>query len=68
MRCTTGGMLMPPVSRYMTSNPHRIGSHDRLDDARSLMTLHGIHHLPVVDDDCLVGIVSDRDLAAIGGD
>ncbi|MEO8551963.1 MAG: CBS domain-containing protein, partial [Kofleriaceae bacterium] len=27
-----------------------------------------IHHLPVVDDDCLVGIVSGRDLAAIGGD
>lgn len=59
---------MPPVSRYMTSNPHRIAPHDRLDDARSLMHRHDIHHLPVVDADRLVGIVSDRDLAAMAGD
>lgn len=59
---------MPPVSRYMTANPHRIGSHERLDAARSLMLQHAIHHLPVVDDDRLVGIVSDRDLALMGHD
>lgn len=59
---------MPPVSRYMTSNPHRIGSHERLDAARSLMLQHGIHHLPVVEDDRLVGIVSDRDLAMMASD
>jgi acetoin utilization protein AcuB len=57
-------MLMPPVSRYMTPNPYAIGSRDTLAEARSMMQEHRIRHLPVVDEDRLVGIVSDRDLAS----
>lgn len=56
-------MTIPPVSRYMTSKPHVISSHDSLSTARALMTTHGIHHLPVVDGGRLVGIVSDNDVA-----
>lgn len=54
--------MIPPVSHYMTPNPYAVGSRDLLSDARSLMQLNRIHQLPVIDDDKLVGIVSDRDL------
>ena len=53
---------MPPVSEFMTPNPYAIGSDEDLAMARSLMQINRIHHLPVVDDDVLVGIVSDRDV------
>ena len=35
---------------------------DKLDDLLSLMTEHRIRHVPVVDGDALVGIVSIGDL------
>lgn len=31
-------------------------------EAIELMSQHLVHHLPVVEEDCLVGLVSDRDL------
>jgi acetoin utilization protein AcuB len=55
-------MLMPPVSRYMTLHPYAIASGEKLSSARHLMATRDIHHLPVLDRDELVGIVSDRDL------
>ena len=56
-------MIVPTVSRYMTHNPYSIGSSELLSDAQTLMQAHSIHHLPVVDDDLLVGIISGDDLA-----
>ncbi len=61
-------MWMPPVSRYMTPLPYTIGPRDTLAAARALMLEHQIRHLPVVDEDRLVGIISDRDLASIASD
>ncbi len=58
-------MLMPPVSRYMTLHPLAIGARAKLSAARALMRREGIHHLPVLEEDALVGIVSDRDLHPI---
>jgi len=58
-------MLMPNVKRFMTSEPYSIASNDTLLRAKSLMNTHAIRHLPVVDGDRLVGILSDRDLAII---
>jgi acetoin utilization protein AcuB len=55
-------MLMPPVSRYMTAHPYAIAPRDKLSSARHLMATRDIHHLPVMKDEKLVGIVSDRDL------
>jgi CBS domain-containing protein len=55
-------MLMPPVSRYMTTHPYAIDSREKLSAARHLMATRDIHHLPVMEHDQLVGIVSDRDL------
>lgn len=64
-------MLVPPVSQFMTSHPWTIDEGASLASARKLMSAHRIHHLPVVDDAKLVGMVSDRDLrfvADLGAD
>ena len=56
---------MPPVSRYMTTHPYAISPGDKLSSARHLMATRDVHHLPVLDGDDLVGVVSDRDLHPI---
>jgi acetoin utilization protein AcuB len=58
-------MLMPQVSRYMTARPQVIGPRAKLSTARELMRRSGLHHLPVVDHDRLVGVISDRDVHQI---
>ncbi len=55
-------MLIPPVSRYMTSNPYRVAPHATLWSASELMRLHKVRRIPVVDHGALVGIVTDRDV------
>jgi CBS domain-containing protein len=60
-------MLMPTVSRYMTRRPHAVASRDKLSTARDVMRRYQIHHLPVIDDRTLVGIVSDRDVRDFDG-
>lgn len=39
-------------------------SHDTLDDARHLMHMHHIRHLPVIDNFSLTGVISMRDIIA----
>jgi len=58
-------MMMPPVSRFMSTTPITIDHHATLAVARRLMRAHEIRHLPVVGDGQLVGIVSERDLQLI---
>jgi acetoin utilization protein AcuB len=59
-------MLMPPVSRYMTTKPVTIERSAMLADAHRIMRERKIRHLPVVDDvGNLCGIVSQRDLHLI---
>jgi acetoin utilization protein AcuB len=55
-------MLMPPISRFMTRQPWTIRPHASLASAKAMMIEHGIRHLPVIDGDKLVGIVSERDV------
>ena len=55
-------MLMPPISRYMTRQLWTIGSGATLAAAHQLMRAHLIRHLPVMDADKLVGVVTERDL------
>jgi acetoin utilization protein AcuB len=47
---------------YMTLKPISIQSGEPVGRALQLMLEHGIRHLPVVDGDQLVGILSDRDI------
>jgi CBS domain-containing protein len=51
-----------PIVRIMTADPITIGSTDSVADARAIFESRNIHHLPVVDKDKLVGIVSSADL------
>jgi len=53
---------MPPVSRYMTVHPYAIGRRDKLSSARRLMATRHVHHLPVLEDNRLVGMLSDHDV------
>jgi CBS domain-containing protein len=57
-------MSIPTVSRYMTPHPHAVAPRTRLSLARDLMDAHKIRHLPVIDHEKLVGILSDHDLRA----
>ncbi len=56
------------VSDLMSSDLLTAGPDTTLDDALDLMDRNDVRHLPVVDGDGLVGIVSDRDLLAEGED
>ena len=56
-----------PVSEWMTRDPHTIGPDTEARDALQTMLDRGFRHLPVLDDERVVGIVSLRDLSRAGG-
>ena len=49
----------------MTRHPETVESSDTTDQAAALMIHGGFRHLPVVDGDRVVGIVSIRDLMRV---
>lgn len=51
-----------PVKSVMTLNPGVIDSQSTVFDATLLMTRSGYHHLPVVENDRVVGIITASDL------
>ncbi|MGB5256186.1 MAG: CBS domain-containing protein [Woeseiaceae bacterium] len=51
-----------PISRIMTTDPVTIAPTETVAAARALFESRNIHHLPVVDDGKLVGIISSADL------
>ena len=53
---------IPLVKAVMTPFPYSVEAGASAGDARLLMDEHRIRHLPVVEGEHLVGIVSDRDL------
>ena len=50
------------VSEIMTSNVISVSSDHRVQDTLALMTEHRIRHLPIVDDNEVVGMISMGDL------
>jgi acetoin utilization protein AcuB len=52
----------PSVGDYMTACPESIQRTETLSRAHALMREHHVRHLPVMEGDDLVGIVSQRDL------
>lgn len=50
------------IKDIMISNPITVSAEDTLEQARSISQLQKIRHLPVVDGEKLVGLVSDRDI------
>jgi CBS domain-containing protein len=53
------------VADCMTSDPETIAPDDTTEQAAVLMIHGGFRHLPVVDDDDLVGVLSIRDLVPL---
>jgi len=56
---------MTTVADYMTPGPHTIGREQSLVAAKQMMQTSHVRHLPVLHGGKLVGVLSDRDLAAI---
>ena len=53
--------VLKPVSTIMTPNPLTVQVDDRLSIVSQLFANNKIHHLPVVDKEMLVGIISKSD-------
>lgn len=53
--------LLDPVEKIMTKNPISISPNDPISHVGELFSQNKIHHLPVVDNGKLVGIVSKSD-------
>lgn len=49
----------------MTREPYRISATASLEEARELMTRHSIRHLPVMEGNKLLGIVSQNDVRIV---
>jgi acetoin utilization protein AcuB len=56
---------IPSIQKYMTTQPHTIGSDQSIAKAASFMTEFGIRHLPVLRGGRLLGVLSDRDIKLI---
>ncbi|MEN8183789.1 MAG: CBS domain-containing protein [Myxococcota bacterium] len=54
-----------PISELMTSPVRTVGVDSKLSEVRRALTHGNFHHIPVVDGDTLVGIVSSRDLLRV---
>lgn len=55
-------MEEPTIEMYMTPCPYSIGHLEPLANAQHLMRTHQIRHLPVLDGQRLVGLLSERDV------
>ena len=57
--------LNEPVRLVMTPQPRTLHSEASAYDAALLIAQHGIRHVPVMDGDRLIGVVTERDLFAL---
>ena len=53
-----------PVSEWMTPDPMTVPAQTPVSDALRTMLDRGFRHLPVIDGEAVVGVVSMRDLSA----
>jgi CBS domain-containing protein len=61
------GLIDPPLIARMTRGARSITSNTPLSEALELMQAMDVRHLPVVQDERVIGIVSDRDLRRAHG-
>ncbi len=62
-RCLAQGLSMDaPIHKIMTANPYTINSSETLFEATLTMAQKGFHHLPVMANDKLAGIITTSDL------
>jgi CBS domain-containing protein len=66
LRAVARGIRDDAVVRdWMTTDPETIGPDETTEHAATLMMHGGFRHLPVTEDDAVVGILSIRDLMAL---
>jgi len=53
---------IPPISKYMTTSPRTAKGSETLASAAKIMKEGGIRHLPVVEGEKLLGLITDRDI------
>ncbi len=58
---------IPAVKSVMTPFPYSVSIDAPIEVARQFMVRHKIRHIPVVEEDRLVGVVTDRDIKLILG-
>lgn len=56
-----------PVDEFTTPDPVTVNEGLNIDALQLLMEQHGIRHLPVVRDNTVVGVISDRDVRLVAG-
>lgn len=56
-----------PVEEFTTPDPITAADDTTVDELWRLMQEHGIRHLPIVRDDTVVGVVSERDVRFVSG-
>lgn len=55
-----------PVGEFTTPSPWTVTGKTSLREAEKIMVEHGFRHLPVVEDDIAVGLLSRRDIQWMG--
>jgi acetoin utilization protein AcuB len=55
----------PTVRQYMTPSPCTVPRDQAVTVAHRLMREHGIRHLPVMDGEAVVGVLSERDILLV---
>ena len=58
---------IPAIKSVMTAFPYSVDITDSVDTAKSLMQLHNIRHLPVTEQQNLVGIITEYDIELLRG-
>ncbi|HBN75446.1 MAG TPA: CBS domain-containing protein [Planctomycetaceae bacterium] len=53
------------VTKIMTSNPVCVSVNGPVSDARKMLEKEGVHHLPIVEGDQLVGILTSNDFLRV---
>lgn len=51
-----------PIGQVMTANPVTVGPDDQVQNCMALMSARGIRHLPVLDGNKVVGVISIGDV------
>ncbi len=56
-----------PVEEFTSPNPITASESSSIEELRQIMDANGIRHIPIVDHEKVVGIISDRDLRVVAG-
>lgn len=55
----------PLIRHFMTRQPHAVEAGETVQNAGKMMTELGVRHLPVMENEKVTGIISDRDIKMV---